>query len=300
MSTKSNDKRLDGHPLDVHEKTRMNLINPMVNWRAIMALMSLLYRQRELTVEMTRREFSERYAGQVLGVVWGFAHPVVVILVYLFIFSYVFQSRTDAIEGANQPNYAIYLLAGLVPWMGMAEALGKSTQVITSNSNLVKQVIFPLEILPIKVVVATFVNELILLLGVIIYAITLYGTVPPSFALLPVLLLFQFMQMLGLSMLLSTMGAYLRDLKDMIQVFCLINIYLMPVLYMPDWLPGPLRWLMYLNPFTYQTLCFQDVFYHRGIVHYEAWLIFLVMSFLILGVGSRLFARLRTYIGNFL
>src|ERR1700686_1321054 len=148
----------------------MNVLNPIVNLRAMLAFFAIIFRQRELTVEMTRREFSERYAGQMLGVIWGFAHPVVIIGVYIFIFMFVFQSRVDAADGQAPSSHAVYLLAGLVPWMAMAETLNKGTQVITSNANPVKQVIFPLEILPAKTVIATFVNEVILLAGVLIFA----------------------------------------------------------------------------------------------------------------------------------
>ncbi len=121
----------------------MSLLNPITNLRAIAALFALLYQRRELTVEMTKREFSERYAGQMLGVVWGFAHPMIFIAVYLFIFSYVFKAKVDGPENASPMSYTVYLLAGLVPWLGLAEALNKGTMSITGNSNLVKQVIFP-------------------------------------------------------------------------------------------------------------------------------------------------------------
>ena len=106
--------------------------------------------------------------------------------------------------------------------------------------------------------------------------------------------------MLGISMVLSTLGVYIRDLKDIIQVFCLINIYLMPVIFKPDWLPASVRWLMYLNPFTYQTLCFQDAIYYGTITNYWVWGIYVLVSFFALGMGYRLFAKMRTSIGNVL
>ena len=278
----------------------MNLLSPVLNWRAMFAFFSILYKQRELTLEMTKREFSERYAGQVFGVLWGFAHPIVIILVYIFIFSFVFQSRVDPGDVSSTANYAVFMLAGLIPWMALAETLNKGTQVITSNSNLVKQVIFPLEILPAKTVIASFINQVILLFGVLVYASIQTGGPTWSFCLLPTLLTLQFMQMLGLSMILSTIGVYIRDLKDLVQVFCLINIYLMPVIYMPGWLPSSVRWMIYLNPFSYQTLCFQDAIYYGKITNSWTWLVYCLLSFLLLGVGYRLFLKLRIFIGNVL
>lgn len=277
----------------------MTLLNPIRNLRAILALIGLLVKQRELTVEMTRREFSERYAGQMLGVLWGFVHPLIFIGVYLFIFSVVFRPQIDPDAPATL-SFTVYLLAGLVPWMGLAESLNKGTLAITGNANLVKQVIFPLEVLPTKTVIATFVNQLILIVCVMIYAGIQAATIPWTFALIPVLFVLQFMQMLGLAMILASFGAFSRDLKDVVQVFCFINIYMMPVLYMPEALPGSLRWMLYLNPFTYQTVCYQDALYHGSIMHPWSWAIFSVMGISFLGIGYRIFSKLRLYFGNVL
>ena len=122
----------------------MNVFNPMLNLRAILAFFSILYKQQELTREMTAGNSPGRYAGQALGVLWGFVHPAAVVLIYIFVFTFVFQSRVAPSEGGSIANNAVYLLAGLVPWMAIAEVLSKGTQVITNNANLVKQVIFPL------------------------------------------------------------------------------------------------------------------------------------------------------------
>lgn len=273
--------------------------HPLLNLQAIVAFFTTLYGKRELTVEMTRREFTERFAGQMLGVLWGFAHPIAIIGVYIVIFSFVIPVRVEGADG-GVGHFAIYMLAGLIPWLAMAETLNKGTQVITSNANLVKQVIFPLEILPAKTVIATFVNQLILIVIMLVYAVLQTQSLPWTFALLPLLLMLQFMQMLGLSMILSTIGVYVRDLKDVMQVFCLLNVYLMPVIYTPENLPAQVRWLIYLNPFTYQSLCFQDAIHHGTISNFWVWGVYAILSALALGMGYRLFTKLRTSIGNVL
>lgn len=277
----------------------MNLFNPIANFRAIASLFGLLFKQRELTIEMTRREFSERYAGQMLGAIWGFAHPLIFIGIYLFIFSVVFRPQIDP-ASAQVSNFSVYLLAGLVPWMGLAESLNKGTQAITGNANLVKQVIFPLEVLPVKSVVATFVTQFILISCVMIYAAVQAGGPPWTFALVPVLFALQLLQTLGLAMIVSSLGAFSRDLKDVVQVFCLVNIYLIPVLYMPSALPRFAAWMIYLNPFTYQTICYQDAIYHGEIAHPWSWIGFAALSVFSLGIGYRTFVKLRTLFGNVL
>jgi lipopolysaccharide transport system permease protein len=278
----------------------MSLINPLLNLRVILAYLTVIWRQRELTVEMTRREISERYAGQVLGLAWGFAHPLVMIAVYLFVFSFVFQARGDGGEASPVGDYSVYLLAGLVPWMAMAECLNKGSQVISSNANLVKQVIFPLEILPTKAVIATFVNELIILTCVVVYAGIMAREPNWLMAALPLLLAFQLMQMIGFTFVLSSLGAYVRDVKDVVQVFCLLNVYLMPVVYRPDWLPIWLRWMIYVNPLSYQTMCFQDALCYGTMQNAWVWVANAVISFFSLALGYRVFAKLRRTMGNVL
>lgn len=272
----------------------MFLLNPWLNVQSMLAFFGIIYRQRELTIEMTRREFSEKYAGQALGVLWGIFHPVAIIGVYIFIFGIVLPFKSG---GAVNPEIGM-MLAGLVPWMAMAETLNRGTQVISGNANLVKQVIFPLEVLPAKTVAATSVNLLILLAGVLLFVGFTKGFAW-TIGLVPALLALQFIQMLGMSMLLSAVGVFLRDLKDVIAVFCLVNIYLMPVIFAADFYPASIRWLIYVNPFTYQTLCYQEAI-DVGAITPWVWLIYATLSILTLAVGYRVFTKLRPSLGNVL
>jgi len=278
----------------------MDAINPITNGRSILRYFTVLARHRELTWEMTKREFTERYAGQVLGYLWAFVHPLMMILVYVFVFSVVFKIRL-ADSGLNYPgDFTCYLLAGLVPWLATQDALNRGCQTIVSNRSLVKQVMFPLEVLPTNCVIAALLTELILIGGFVTYGLVRLHWVPLTALWIPYLLVVQCLGLFGLTMIVAGIGAYFRDLKDFIQIFCFVNIYIMPVVYLPTWVPAAIRPLLYVNPFSYQTWCFQDALFYGAIEHPLAWVVFTVFNLMCLGVGYRSFRHMKHYFGNVL
>ena len=239
--------------------------------------LSLLLRHRHLIWAMAKREIFERYAGQMLGAAWAFAHPLILMGVYLFIFGYVFRVRIGGT--ADLPlDYPTYLLAGIVPWLTLAESLNKAPTAITNNASLVKQVVFPLEVLPAKTVLASMLAQTTGLVVLVAYVLISYGSLPRTYLLLPLVILMQFMLTVGLAFLLSAIGVFIRDLKDIVQVLTLIGVYLLPVLYLPAMVPELFRPLLYVNPFTYLIWCYHDVCYFGRLEHPVAWLVMVPLS----------------------
>jgi len=259
----------------------------------------LVRRHRELTWEMAKREISERYTGQLFGALWSIGHPIVLMAVYLFIFMVVFKVRLGGTRELPL-DYAAYMLAGIIPWIAFQESMSKSTTVIISNANLVKQVVFPLEVLPAKGVVATVVTQLVFLSLLLAYIVMRYGAPAPIVVLLPVLVVFQAIAMMGVSYALSAVGVFLRDTKDLVQVFLVVGAYLMPTFYLPSSVPEQFRALLYLNPFSYLIWCYQDVLYFGRFEHPFAWPVFIGLSVSVFAAGFLVFRRLRTQFGNVL
>ena len=260
---------------------------------------SILRRNRHLTYEMAKRDISDRYVGQAFGMVWAFGHPLFMMGLYVFVFAIVFKTKIGGTP--EMPlDYVTYLFSGLVAWMIFQESLVKSCTAITSNSSLVKQVVFPLEILPVKGVLASLFQQGILLLFLVAYVLIRYGTLPWTYVLLPVLIGWQLVLMIGLAYLLSAVGAYFRDLKDFVQLFAVSGIYLLPVVYLPDWVPDLFRPLLYANPLSYMIWCYQDVLYFGRIEHPWAWVINFIFSFLVFIIGYRVFNKLKLMFGNVL
>src|SRR5262249_24186212 len=157
-------------------------------------------------------------------------------------------------------DYTTYLLAGLIPWLMCAESMSKAALVLVGNANLVKQVVFPLEVLPVKSVLATAFTQLVssaLLLG---YILIVHGGLPCTCVLFSFLLGLQVMLLIGLCCVLAAIGAYFRDIKEFVQIMTVIGIYLMPIVYLPSMVPSIFAKALYANPFSYMVWCFQDVF----------------------------------------
>ena len=260
---------------------------------------SILWRHRELTLAMARRELSDRYAGQALGVGWAVWHPLFMIGLYIFIFAVVFKQKVGGT--VEMPlDYTAYLLSGLVAWLSIQESMMKSCTAITANASLVKQVVFPLEILPLKGVLVSFVPQLVSLVILIGYVLITNGSLHATYLLLPVLIALQAALMLGIAYVLSVVGVYVRDAKDVVQMFALAGAYLVPVFYLPDWVPEIFKGLLYVNPFSYVIWCYQDALYFGRFAHPWAWAVNAIISVTALVAGYRVFRKLKPSLGNVL
>jgi lipopolysaccharide transport system permease protein len=269
------------------------------NIHAFIELFNVFRSRGRLIFELTKREIFDRYTGQVFGVFWSIVHPLLITLLYIFIFGFVFEVRMGGT--LNTPlNYSSYLLAGIIPWLVFQEVLGKSSTLILANSNIVKQVIFPIEVLPIKNVLASLVTETVFFGLLIIYVLITNHTLPWTYVLIPILVLFQVFALVGVSYLFSSVGVYFRDLKDFVQIFLSVAIFILPVLYLPESIPAALRPILYLNPISYMIWVYQDVFYFGSFMHPWAWVIFGLGSLIIFVFGYRIFRKLKVMFGNVL
>jgi lipopolysaccharide transport system permease protein len=276
-----------------------SILSPALNLQAFRELFGIFRTRGGLIYELTRREISDRYAGQVFGLFWTIGHPLMVTLIYIFIFGFVFRARMGGT--LDMPlDYTSYLLAGIIPWLMFQEVMGKSSMVIVSNANVVKQVIFPIEVLPIKIVLASLVTESVFLLLMSAYSLIISHGILWTYTFLPVLVFFQTIALIGVSYLFSSVGVYFRDLKDFVQVFLSVAVFIMPVLYLPESIPSVIRPILYLNPLSYIVWCYQDALYFGSFLHPWAWVIFIGGSVFIFIYGYRVFRRLKVMFGNVL
>ncbi|MEW5942668.1 MAG: ABC transporter permease [Pseudomonadota bacterium] len=269
------------------------------HFQAFTEVVSLLTRHRDLTWEMARRELSDRYAGQAFGLLWAIGHPMFMIGLYVFMFALVFKQKVGGT--VDMPlDYTAYLLSGLIAWMSFQEAMVKSCTAITGNAALVKQVVFPLEILPVKVVLASLFPQLVSLALLIAYVLITNGSLHLTYLLLPVLIVMQVMAMIGVAYILAPIGAYFRDIKDFIQLFATTGMYLMPIFYLPTWVPSLFKPILYINPFSYLVWCYQDALYFGRFEHPWAWGFNVTVSLVTFTIGYRIFRKLKPSLGNLL
>lgn len=260
---------------------------------------SIIRRNFDLILEMAKREISDRYAGQALGIFWAFCHPIFLIGLYVFVFAFVFKQRIGGTLDLPL-DYTAYLLSGIVAWLSIQDALVKSCTIITSNAALVKQTVFPLEVLVIKSMLVSFFPQLVSLVVLIVYVLIAHGSLHFTYVLLPFLIAIQLIGMIGFAFLLAPIGAYLRDIKDVVQLFATAGVFLLPVFYLPAWVPDLFRPLLYLNPFSYTIWCYQDILYFGRFEHPWAWPVTIGLNLMLFSLGCRLFRKLKPALGNLL
>lgn len=213
-------------------------------------LLRSLWRHRQLIASMTRREVLGRYRGSVMGIAWSFFNPLLMLAVYTFVFSEVFQARWTGLD-AGKGQFAVLLFVGMIVHGLFAECANRSPSMIMSNSNYVKKVLFPLEVLPVvalgSALFHTGISLIVLLLAQWLLTHTLYLTaIAFPLVILPLLI-----ATLGFSWLLAALGVYLRDVGQVIGVLTTVLLFLSPVLYPVAALPEVYQPWLRLNPLTY-------------------------------------------------
>jgi lipopolysaccharide transport system permease protein len=254
-------------------------------------------RHRQLLVELVRRDITDKHAGQLLGPTWILGHPLLLTAIYLFLFVWVLPAR--GMTGGVESIYVVQVLAGLIPWLAAQDSLLRGVSSLSGNANLVKQVIFPIELLPVKGVFAALLAPIVMSTGLVIFLILSGRGITATVALVPLLWFIQIAGVTGLSLGLAAIGAYFRDLRELVQLFCLVNLYLLPVFYQPEAMPESIRFVPYANPFSYLVWCHQDA-WTGTINHPIAWVLFPTFALLSLLLGNLIFQAVRPQLGNVL
>lgn len=205
-----------------------------------------LWQLRPLIELMVRRDLQGRFRGSVMGAFWSVINPLGHMLLYTFVFSIILKVRlgTDASTG----SFAMFLMAGLLPWQSLSESCLRATTTILENPNLVKRVVFPLEILPLVSVLSSMVTEIIGLAVLTVIACISIHTVHWTLIYLPLILFSQFLFVGGIAWLLSSMGVFLQDIRHAISLFLSVWMYSTPIVYPATQLPESLRFLIWINP----------------------------------------------------
>jgi lipopolysaccharide transport system permease protein len=205
------------------------------------------WRNRNLIYQMTRREVVGRYRGSILGIVWSFFNPLLMLSVYTFVFSVVFKTRWSAGTG-SKTEFAIVLFAGMIIYGVFAECLNRGPGLILANPNYVKKVVFPLEILP-WVVLGVALFHAAVSLGVLLaFSLIVNHALPWTVLFFPLVVLPLAFFTLGFSWLLASLGVFLRDVSEVVGLVTTILMFASPVFYPISAIPEQFRQFLYLNP----------------------------------------------------
>lgn len=205
-----------------------------------------LWRNWRLIRAMVRRDIRSRYRGSFMGLYWTVLNPLLLMLTYFFVFGIVLRARLGA--DPSRTGFALYFLAGMLPWLPFSEAAGRAPWVILEHRNFVKKMLFPVETLPVNLVVAGLVTEAFALALFLIALLALRGGLPPTALWLPALLIPQVLFTMGLCWFLAATGVFLRDLGQVIGFILTLWFFLTPICYPVDSLPAEALPVLRKNP----------------------------------------------------
>lgn len=252
--------------------------------------LSQLPRYRGLIQSLVARELKARYRGSVLGFFWSFINPLLLLLIYSFVFTYVIPARAPGHE-----PYALFMFCGILPWTWFSASLLESSNVLIAGGNLIKKVLFPAEILPIVSVLANMVHFFLglpILGGFLVY----YGR-PLNVAELawfPVVVFVQLVLTLGLALIVSALTVHFRDLRDLLSNLLTFWFFATPIIYPMLLAPPAARRLLNLNPFTHLAISYQEILFYEGPFGHWRWLVALLAGSAALFLfGYFVFDRLR-------
>jgi ABC-type polysaccharide/polyol phosphate export permease len=257
----------------------------------VFANLRQLVRYRGLIQSLVARELKARYRGSVLGFVWSFINPLLLLAIYSFIFTTIMPNR---VEGA-QP-YALFMLCGILPWTWFSASLTEAAGSLISGGNLIKKVLFPAEVLPIVSVLANMMH-FFLALPIVVVFLVIYRHPPDAVDLvwLPVVILVQLVFSIGLALVLAALAVHFRDIRDVLANLLTLWFFSTPIIY-PWFQPElqPYVSLFNLNPFTHLAVSYQELLFFPGPFGHWKWLVVLGgVSVVVFLAGYWLFDRLR-------
>ena len=261
-------------------------------WRAIGRALTYpvltIWRNRGLIHVMVRRDILGRYRGSFGGSFWTAINPLMLMLTYFFVFGIVLHRA-----GESRSQFAMYFLAGMLPWLAFSEAVGRSPAVMLEHRNFVKKLVFAVETLPVNLVISGLVTELF---AVVLYCLFLLAAghgVPPTVLWLPVLLVPQLLFTAGVSWFLAALGVFVRDLGQIIGYVLTLWFFITPICY-PETSLGPSATLVLSkNPIYVLVRGYRAIFLdHHAPAPGALWKLWL-LSAVVFVLGHAWFYKLR-------
>lgn len=193
----------------------------------------------------------------------------------------------------TQDNYVIFLCCGLIPWAFFSTTISRSAFTMVENGNIIKKVYFPREILPISVVTSETVNFLISTIIIIVFVI--FGGIGLSkyIMLYPIVLLAQYLLLIAISLIVSSISIYIRDLQHLIGVALQLLFYAAPIVYTPESIPEQFKWILKCNPMTYIISGYRNIFYNQTMIELKPLLILIGCSVVACVIGYIIFNKLQ-------
>ena len=242
---------------------------------------------------MTKREVVSRYRGSILGLAWSLVNPILMLVIYTFVFSVAFKARWGAGSEESKVDFAIILFVGLILYGIFAECLNRAPGLIISNVNYVKKVIFPLEILPWIALGSALFNSAVSLLVLLVSLVVLNHHLPWTAIFFPLVLLPLILATVGFMWFLAATGVYLRDIAQAVTVFTNLLMFMSPIFYPISVLPKDFQIWLQINPLSFIIEEGRKILIFGRILDWSAWAVYFLISLGIAWTGFWWFQKTR-------
>ncbi len=209
-----------------------------------------LFRHCYLLYALVKRDVIGRYKGSIFGVIWSAVEPIVLLVIYTVVFGGIFKLRLEA--DSSLTSFSLYVFCGIVIWLAISESLNRATTVIIENVSLVKKVIFPTEVLPLKVIFSALVHQLIGLAVLLLGLLFLGKPLAATWLLIPLMLIPQILLTAGAAWILAAVTVFIRDFRQVVSLGTLCGMFLTPVFYPEKFISrafgGKIAFWLVINP----------------------------------------------------
>jgi lipopolysaccharide transport system permease protein len=259
------------------------------------ALAGSLWHNRQLILTMVHREVVGRYRGSAMGLLWSFLTPLLMLVVYTFVFSVVLKARWSGAAGAEESraHFAILLFAGLIVHGVFAEVVNRAPGLVLGNVNFVKRVLFPLEVLPVVTAGAALFHAGVSVAVLLVAVFVANGAVPWTAVLFPLVLVPLVMLTLGVAWVLASLGVFLRDVGQVVGLLTTMLLFLSPVFFPVTAVPEFFQPWMHLNPLTFVIEQSRAVLIFGALPAWDAWLAYTLAAGLFAWAGYAWFQKTR-------
>ncbi len=252
-------------------------------------MLGIIYRYRRLLASITRVELAKRHAGSLLGMTWVVLQPALLLSVYLFVYMVVFKMR---FPGFSRFDYVLYVFCGLVPYLGFMEALTTGALSIKQNIHLVKNVMLPIELIPVRSVIVGMASQFVSI-GLVLLLVAAARSLSWHVLWLPAVVVLQVMWLAGLTWILASITVALPDITYFLNLFVFLLMFLSPIDFTPDMVPRGFPWTLYSNPVYYMTEMFRDSMLYGHWPSVSIATAYVVMCVATFAVGSAFFERFK-------
>ena len=249
-----------------------------------MSIFKELYQYRELLKTNVHKEIRGKYKGSILGVLWSFLNPLLMVAVYAIVFPYLMRMTQD--------NYLVFLITGVIPWVFFTTVVTTGCNCVWINGGIIKKVYFPRAILPISVVVAALINFLISCVIILIFVFFSGIGFSLNILWLPLIALIQSLLSLGILLILSAINVYVKDVEYLVQFLMNLAFYATPIIYNVAMFPAKFRWVLYLNPMAHLVDAYRAIFYYKTMPNFESLGLVGAVSLVVLILGYMVFSKL--------